>query len=445
MCLELSSGCSEWQESSARYGRVSPLGTAPARKWGWLIAVLLLGWTPVVLPAWGSDQKVIIIEGEQTDEGEESTDKISVSFGGRGKHQRIIVRGSSVDSSGRSKASNDWELQLDLEGLEKNLEELDDQCFGGPMSIEGDDVVAFGRDITVASGKIVPGSVVCIIGSAHIHGTVKGDVVAIGGHVDVAPGAVIYGETVAVGGGNISVADGAVIHGEAVTVGGRVRKEPHALIGKRVEIAFIPSFGHGFGAAGIGWLGFFSHLVFVGLVGWVLLLLSRKRWSLSIATLRLRGWESLLAGVGGGIVYTIVIIPLLLVLAVTMVAIVVGIPLVPVLVLLFLTFPIPGYLVTCSLLGLTVIGGSGRTDPTADSDDTRPEDYPTRGLGGAFFLGHLLLSLPGLVGLLLVVSGGGGMVSNLFLLLSFAVINLAIALGWGSFLLSRFGRRAPAA
>ena len=58
-------------------------------------------------------------------------------------------------------------------------------------------------------------------------------------------------------------------------------------------------------------------------------------------------------------------------------------------------------------------------------------------------MGHLLLSLPGLVGLIMAILGVGSLAARVFMLLSFVVINLAISLGWGAFLLSRFGRRGP--
>ncbi len=405
------------------------------RRWLWVLsalcAIALAGGVAV------ADQKLVVI-GDDTDtsekgdsvkvtfEGGENAIRIYVQEGGRTQQFEIISR----DDSG------DWE-----DDEEAAADRRRPDRWREPMP-DADDHVSFGNDVVVSAGQVVPGDVVCIFGSATIRGIVHGDVVTIGGHIHVEPHGAIMGEAAAIGGGDIRVDSGGVIHGEAVTVGGRVRQGHSAVIGKRVEISFIPSFGPSLGFAGIGWLSFLAHLIFVGFAGWILLRLSLSRTGISVATLKSRGWESLLAGVGGGIVYTIVIVPLLLVLAIVLVAIVVGIPLVPVLVLLLLIFPIPGYLVTAALLGLTVMGGPAQV-PGPDTEPGAAPAYPTRNLGKSFFLGHLLLSLPGLVGLIMAILGIGSLAARVFMLLSLVVINLAISLGWGAFLLSRFGRRTP--
>jgi hypothetical protein len=344
--------------------------------------------------------------------------------------------------------SGDWSVEMDLEELQRlaDRDDEEDWPFPARTDMRADDMVAFGHDITVAPGQVVPGSVVCILGSAHIHGRVQHEVVTIGGHIDLYEGSMVRGEAVAIGGGNINAFPGSVVRGQAVTVGGRVRQSDDSLIGERVEISFIPSFGRGFGVTGLGWVVFLVHLLFVGFVGWILLRLGLRRWGVSIATLKVRGWEALLAGVGGSILYHIVIVPLMLVLAVAMIAIVVGIPLVPVLGLLFLIFPVPGYLVTCTLLGLTVAGRSGDAEPEGVAEGPESSVAPRlpAGMGRTFILGHLLLSAPWFAGQLLASAGAPPVPAKIFFLLSVAVINLAIALGWGAFLLSRLGRRAPA-
>ncbi len=409
----------------------------PHRRWLWALSAL--GVIALAAGAAVADQKLVVI-GDDTDtsekgdsvkvtiEGGESGIRIYVHEGSRTQQFEIISRDDSGDWEDDEEAATDRRLP---------------GRWQEPMS-DADDRVAIGSDVVVSAGQVVPGDVVCIFGSATIRGIVQGDVVTIGGHIQVEPQGAIMGTAVAIGGGNIRVDSGGVVQGEAVTVGGRVRQGHNAVIGERVEISFIPSFGPSLGFAGIGWLSFLAHLIFVGFIGWILLRLSLSRTGISVATLKSRGWESLLAGVGGGIVYTIVIVPLLLVLAIVLVAIVVGIPLVPVLVLLLLILPIPGYLVTAALLGLTVMGGPAPV-PALDTEPGAAPAYPTRNLGKSFFLGHLLLSLPGLVGLIMAILGIGSLASRVFMLLSFVVINLAISLGWGAFLLSRFGRRPPCA
>ncbi|MCP4249009.1 MAG: hypothetical protein GY778_18350, partial [bacterium] len=143
------------------------------------------------------------------------------------------------------------------------------------------------------------------------------------------------------------------------------------------------------------------------------------------------------------IVYSIVILPLIGVLAVVLAAIVVGIPLIPVLGLMVLVFPIPGYLATGALLGGSMMGRSATLNVAEGGLPDAGTSHQPPGLGRAFLLGHILISSPVFVGLLLALAGAGSWGSNLFFLLALAVINLSIAFGWGAFLLSRFGRRAP--
>lgn len=316
----------------------------------------------------------------------------------------------------------------------------DDYRFGD----QGDDRVAIGSDLHIPAGKTIDGDAVAIMGSVYIDGVVHGQVVSIGGSVEIGPEARVGGEAVCIGGGDVLIATGAIVRGEVVAVGGQIKQEEGSLIGERIEVSFIPSFGLGGGLAGLTMVLHLGELLFVAIAGLILLQISRRRWEISSAILRSRGWESLLAGIGGGIVYIILILPLLAVAMVALVAIVVGIPLVPVVALLLLLFPVPGYLIAGTLLGLTVMGRTQELDGVIDLDAPEPPRPNLPGLGRAFLLGHLLLSLPALMGLLLGLAGVAGVVVGVFLMIGWGVVVLAIALGWGAFLLSRFGRRAPA-
>jgi hypothetical protein len=121
------------------------------------------------------------------------------------------------------------------------------------------------------------------------------------------------------------------------------------------------------------------------------------------------------------------------VIALILVAVVVGIPLVPVVLLLILIFPVPGYAVTSILLGQAVRGeatGAAPPDP--------------RRQGSAFLVGHLLLSIPWFFAVLLRSAVGAWFsVAGVFLLLAWGVLTLAVAFGWGAFLLARLGKRYP--
>jgi cytoskeletal protein CcmA (bactofilin family) len=406
--------------------------------WAVLCAWLGLAGTPVARAA-GPDG---------TSSGQESSADVTVS----GDEEEVELRVTQQDASNRKiRVLTDQEVdEPEPAGSPVEKRAPGDVRIrvegSGRTEIDADDKVAFGHDITIDYDHIVPGNVMCVFGSVTIHGIVEGEVVALWGDVEVGPTGRVGGEAVAIGGGDVRVASGGVVEGEAVAVGGRVRQDEDSLVGDRVEISFIPSIGPRFGAAGLFWLGLFGHVLIIGLAGWVLLGLSRMRSAVAVATLRVRGWESLLAGVGGALLHFIVILPLLVILGIVLVAIVIGIPLVPVLALLALVLPALGYVVTTTLVGLSVSGYSFRPAAPPGGEGQVAIDPDAMKLTRAYFLGHLLVSLPGLMSLLLAgLTGGPSLVSSSFLFLSFAIVQLACALGWGAILLSRFGRRLPVA
>jgi hypothetical protein len=85
------------------------------------------------------------------------------------------------------------------------------------------DEVHFGRSITVGEGENA-GTLVCIGCSIRIEGTCQ-DVVAIGGSIMV--DGTVKGDVVAIGGG-ILLSDNASVSGDVVTVGGRLSRHPNA-------------------------------------------------------------------------------------------------------------------------------------------------------------------------------------------------------------------------
>jgi hypothetical protein len=300
------------------------------------------------------------------------------------------------------------------------------------------EIVSFGQDITVERDQIVDGDVVCFLGSVYVRGMVQGSVVALGGEVELDSDAIVHGDAVSLGGDAIRVKGGGVIAGEAVAIGGRIIERPGSHIGDRIELKFIPSVRgpgvfrhHGLGSLGVTLL---LHLIFIGFIGLVFVKLGARRWAASVVTLRSRGWESLFAGIGAGILFLIVGIPLLLVIILALIALVVGIPLVPLVAFLLLAFPVPGYVITAILLGRALRSGP----PTDPRSPVQP------GQGGAFLLGHTLLSSPWVLATLLSgIFGGLAWPAGFFLFLGWGVAGLAIAFGWGAFLLSRFGSRVP--
>jgi hypothetical protein len=344
--------------------------------------------------------------------------QVTVSREGEGVNIRI----SSGDDSLRGEGWNQDEGKADVEQ--------------GRTFVAGDKVV-FGQDLTVSSDKIISGDAVAILGSIEVQGSVRGDVVSIGGDITLRDGAIVRGDCVAVGGGSIRAATGSQIHGEAVTVGGHIVEDQGAHLARRVEMSFVPAISArpGLFFRG-GWWIFLSHLIFIGVIGLILAKLGSRRWENAVLSLKARALESLLAGVGAGIVYGILGLPLLIVIIVALVALVIGIPLVPLVFFLVLIFPIPGYLVT----GAT-IGSAMRRSPEGQQPGAARESLTT-----AFLIGHAALSLPWFLAVLLrSLIGAWYSVAGAFLLLGWGIIWLAIAFGWGAFLLSRFGKRLPPA
>jgi hypothetical protein len=282
-------------------------------------------------------------------------------------------------------------------------------------SSTSNDMVSLGGEVVVPAGMVVRGDAVCILGSVRVDGTVRGDAVSIGGNIHVGPSG--------------------VIRGEAVSIGGRIHEAAGAQIGERVQINVLSRVGSGPGAfLRSGWVGFFAHLLFVGLIGWVLLKLGTRRWVAMIATLKTRTGGALLAGIGAGIVYWILVVPLVLTGAVLLAVTVLGIPLIPVLLLALILLPIPGYAVTGALLGSAVRGTGDPADRNASH----------RWVGGAYLLGHLLLSLPGLLAVLLqVMVGAWAGIPGVLFFIAWGIVTVAVAFGWGAILLSRFGKRFP--
>ncbi|MFH1144378.1 MAG: polymer-forming cytoskeletal protein [Candidatus Eisenbacteria bacterium] len=315
--------------------------------------------------------------------------------------------------------------------FDRQLRDLESRRGGRRTS----EVVSFGKNVRVERDQIVEGDVVSMLGSATIEGVVQGSVVSLGGEVRLGEEAIIHGDAVSVAGGGIYVMPGSVITGEAVAIGGRIEGDEDAHIGDRVELKFIPSAGARTGMGARDWLLLFLltlHLIFIGLIGWILVKLAGRRWANGAVTLRSRGWESLLAGIGAGIVFAIVGIPLLVVIILALIALVVGIPLVPLVAFLLLIFPLPGYLITSLVIGGALQGRASSL-----------EDPVQEGVGTTYLLGHLLLSLPWILMVPVSMIPGLARLAFLLLLLGWGIISLAVAFGWGAFLLSRFGSRFP--
>ena len=84
----------------------------------------------------------------------------------------------------------------------------------------GAERVVFGRSLTIGADETVD-KAVAIGGSVTVAGHVRRDAVAIGGSVTLLPGARVGGDSVAIG-GSVSVAEGATLEGDNVSLGGAI-------------------------------------------------------------------------------------------------------------------------------------------------------------------------------------------------------------------------------
>jgi hypothetical protein len=134
----------------------------------------------------------------------------------------LVVRPgeSSLATVGRialQEGDDSLELEIQVGHDEEEVEtfELDDRVIvGGPVVVDTDEVVY---------------DAVAIGGSLTVRGTVRGDAVALGGPVTIESGAVVDGEVVSVG-GPVSVAADATVAGDITAVGGGVDIDPDASV-----------------------------------------------------------------------------------------------------------------------------------------------------------------------------------------------------------------------
>jgi uncharacterized membrane protein len=184
----------------------------------------------------------------------------------------------------------------------------------------GRDLVrVFQGDLTVPQGRVVQGDVVCVGGSVELEpGTVvQGDVVAVGGSVTVDEGALVMGQAVAVL-GTVDVARGAQVMGEHVQVG--VGK----LFGGR-------SRRHG-GLTSLGPFGLFPTVALFALIYLVGLLVLRM-WPERVRNVGYAMFENPVRSFTVGFLCWLLLLPLVVLLAISVVGILL-IPLLPVIIFL---------------------------------------------------------------------------------------------------------------
>ncbi len=118
------------------------------------------------------------------------------------------------------------------DSAEEVLERLREKGIPVHKTQDGDEV--FGGNLTIEEGQHVQ-SAVAYLGNLTVKGQVNGDAVAFGGNVTLGPEAVVKGDVVSIG-GNIDKAPGARVKGEELVMGGGIRAVTSALGHNKIRI-----------------------------------------------------------------------------------------------------------------------------------------------------------------------------------------------------------------
>lgn len=197
---------------------------------------------------------------------------------------------------------------------------------GGSARQGGHDMVqVFHGDLTVPQGHVVQGDVVCVGGSVELEpgSVVQGDAVAVGGSITVDEGALVMGQGVAVL-GTVDVARGGQVMGEHVQVG----------IGK----LFGSSGRHGRSGwlTSLGPFGLFPTVALFALI-YLIGLMVLRMWPERVRNVGFALFENPVRSFTVGFLCWLLLLPLVVLLAIS----IVGIPLIPLLpVVLFLSIVI---------------------------------------------------------------------------------------------------------
>lgn len=184
-------------------------------------------------------------------------------------------------------------------------------------------VHVFQGDLTVPEGRVVQGDVVCVGGSVELSpgSVVQGDAVAVGGSVTVDEGALVMGQAVAVL-GTVDVARGAQVMGEHVQVG--------------VSKLFRSRTRHRGWLTSLGPFGLFPTVALFALV-YLIGLLVLRLWPDRVRNVGFALFENPVRSFTVGFLCWLLLLPLVVLLGIS----IVGIPLIPLLpVIIFLSIVI---------------------------------------------------------------------------------------------------------
>jgi len=197
----------------------------------------------------------------------------------------------------------------------------------------GSERVVFGQSLTIGADETVD-KAVAIGGSVTVAGQIRYDAVAIGGSVTLLPGAHVGGDAVAIG-GTVSVPEGATLDGDNVGLGGAIP----TTIGSMTRWAV--------GGPRMFWLFRFGSRLMRAVLLFVIALLIAVAFP--DALMRVRTYLAHRPGLSalGGLAILLGFLPLCILLAVTLI----GLPLIPVAVLLLVALFLFGFAVSAAWLG----------------------------------------------------------------------------------------------
>lgn len=284
--------------------------------------------------------------------------------------------------------------------------------------------VRIGGSVTVREDEVVTDFVVAVGGSATILGEVRGDVVAVGGDVELGPGA--------------------IVSQDVTVVGGELRRDPSSRIGGEVHEVSTLQFGDwriwpdgAFSWPGWEWWGrpvsrafqLGSTLVSVAILclfAALVVLLARERVEL---VGRRASEEPFKAGVVG-VLAQLLSLPLLIITIVTLVITLVGIPLLLLLPFAFL------FVVVMALVGFTGVAHMAGQWLLSRFGSAAAGPY------AATTAGILLICSPILIARLVAMAGNPLYPMTFGLgFFGFAAEYLAWTIGFGAVALVRFGRK----
>lgn len=297
---------------------------------------------------------------------------------------------------------------------------------GGNVTLEaestvGGDMFVLGGNLTVEPGSTIEGDLAVFGGNADVDGTVKGDLGVVGGNASLSETAVVEGDVGSIG-GNVNQAEGARIEGDIQGLN-RFQVGPGDHPGEAFD-----RWDHEYdyrGPSFFGWVGMvigdvfwnLALIVVLGLIAWLVAAFLPEQMYTVRQTLTSSGLASFLTGLGTSAV-ALVLIPVAVLLVLT-----ICLAIVPILAYAALGIAaLFGWIVVGQLVGDRLIVASGRSQP-----------------------GLIMSSIIGVAVLTIVTNMPGisefPFIGWLFGLVGFLVWLVALWLGLGAVVLTRFGTR----